>query len=447
MKNRNIFSKAISSDDMENFNAVFNDFFNEYYSAHREVKNVSYYKMRDCSGYSAILEYRNFRQYVNIYYDAYHHNTVNCCFEFESDGRKFLCHFADVLDLMDSDDISFYTYDNCLTDDKITDALNNVMSATRKYQANLNSIALSDELSQKLYIHIYEDSEGDECIVLPDDVLDMSYFAYGLSYEIDELKKYLNRRKKRNKLSDGYETRAQRVLSRTDSEQIRKVKKSKKKLYRYSTKDKIFLYAPYAVMAVIFAVLFGVLGVSIDKRVFDNCFGRSYFETALGFATVGVFLSFIFTWLIQKPLYKLILKKDYYNEFQQIIKAESSPLGIVLSVGCIDILVCFFFTVFFCFNGMAFNNNGNIVYKETAFSKQSIISFEDTEIAILKGTYSGRVHSYTEYEKTAYAFLLDGEWYEYGVPNDENAEKLILNNIEKYNKNIKIYESIEDIEQ
>ncbi len=447
MKKKKFFSKTISSEDMKNFNAVFDKYFDKYYSAHREVKNVSYYKMSDCSGYSAILEYKNFRQYVNIYYDAYNHNTVNCCFEFESDGKKFLCHFVDVLDLRDSDDISFYTYDYCLTDEQITDALNNVMSATQKYQSILNSIALSDELSQELYMHIYEDAEGDECIDLPDDVLDMSYFIYGLCYEMDELKKYLNRRKKRNKLSDGYETRAQRVLSKTDKEQIRKVKKNKKKLYGYSTKDKILLYAPYAVMAVVFAVLFGVLGVNIDKHVFDNCFGRSYFDTAVGFATVGVFLSVIFTWFIQKPLYKLILKKDYYDKFQQIIKAESSPSGVIFVVGVLIILVCFFFTMFFCFNGMAFNDDGDIVYKETAFSEQNVISFEDAEIAILQGTHSGRSHSYSEYDETAYAFQLDGEWYEYGVPNDERAEKLILNSIEKYDKNVKTYKSIEDIEQ
>lgn len=447
MKKKKFFSKTISSEDMENFNAVFDEYFNKYYSEHREVKSVSYYKMSDCSGYSAILEYKNFRQYVNIYYDAYNYNTVNCCFEFESDSKKFLCHFADVLDLMDSDDISFYTYDNCLTGDKIKAALDNVMSATRRYQSNLNSIALSDALSQELYMRIYEDAEGDECIDLPDDILDMSYYVYGLCYEMDELKKYLNRRKKRNKLSDGYETRAQRVLSKIDREQIRKVKKNKKRLSGYSTKDKILLYAPYAVMAVVFAVVFGVLGVYIDKHVFDDCFGRSYFETAAGFATVGVFLSFIFTWIIQKPFYKLILKKNYYDKFQQIMKAESSPLGIVLVVGVLIALACFFFTMFFCFNGMAFNNDENIVYKETAFSEKNVISFENTEIAMLKGTYSGRAHSYTEYDETAYAFQLDGEWYEYGIPSDERAEELILNNIKKYNKNVKTYKSIEDIEQ
>lgn len=270
----------------------------------------------------------------------------------------------------------------------------------------------------------------------------MSYFIYGLCYETDELKKYLNRRKRRNKLSDGYETRAQRVLSKTDKRQIRKVKKN---LYGYSTKDKILLYVPYVVMAIVFAVLFAVLGVAIDKRVFDNCFGRSYFDTAVGFATVGVFLSFIFSWLIQKPLYKLILKKDSYDKFQKIMKAESSPSGVVFVVGVLIVLVCFFFTMFFCFNGMAFNDDGDIVYKETAFSEQNVISFEDAEIAVLQGTHSGKSHSYTEYDESAYAFLLDGEWYEYGIPSDERAEELILNNIEKYDKNVKTYKSIEEI--
>lgn len=445
MKKKNIFLKEISEKDIEKFNFLIDDYFNKYYANNRAIKNISYYNMEAFNGHSVILEYKNFRQYVNIYYDAYDYNTVNCCFEFKYNGRRFLCHFADVLNLIDSNDISFYTYDKCFNDEKIVAALDNIMSATRKYQTNLNSIALTYDLSEKLYMDLNSDAEDDDCLSLPDLVLDMDYVIYNTVYEIDELKKYLAKREKRNKLKKGYETRACRVLCALDRKEIKKVKKNKRKEQSYSKKDKALLYTPYIIFAIVFAVAFGFIGLYIDKQIYNNCFGRMHFDTVLGFAVVGAFLSCILTWIIHKPLYKRIVKKDYYDEFQQILMAESSPPALIAALGVLIVIVCLFFTAFFCFNGMAFNSDGNIIYKDTAFSQKKIIMFADTEIAIVKGYHSKG--GYSEYLDTAYAFKIENDWYEYGVPDEEEVVEYIENSINKYNKDVKIYKSIEDIEQ
>lgn len=72
-------------------------------------------------------------------------------------------------------------------------------------------------------------------------------------------------------------------------------------------------------------------------------------------------------------------------------------------------------------------------------------SLEKTEIAIVEGDYEDG--EYSQYIDTAYAFKLGSEWYDYGVPYDIEIEQLIESNIKKYNKNVKIYKSLEDIER
>lgn len=84
----------------------FRQYFYEYYQTHSEIKNISYYTMKEDTGFSAIIEYENFRQYINFYYSNIiisENAFINSCFEFEYNNTKFLCHFDDILDSIDSD--------------------------------------------------------------------------------------------------------------------------------------------------------------------------------------------------------------------------------------------------------------------------------------------------------------------------------------------------------
>lgn len=50
---------SLIKQQINQIDALFKEYFNEYYLSHREVKNISFLAMKDSSGYSVILEYEN----------------------------------------------------------------------------------------------------------------------------------------------------------------------------------------------------------------------------------------------------------------------------------------------------------------------------------------------------------------------------------------------------
>jgi hypothetical protein len=124
--------KDIAVSDL--FQKTFNEYFDSYYNYNKSVKNVSYQNMANDLGYSVKLEYKNFNQYVNVYYNAYEPYTINCCFEFTNSKVDFLCHFVDVLNEIDSDDISFYTYAYCIDDETIKNAIEKYDKSVKTYR-------------------------------------------------------------------------------------------------------------------------------------------------------------------------------------------------------------------------------------------------------------------------------------------------------------------------
>lgn len=116
--------------EIERNEKIFREFFDEYYSKNENIKAISYRTMTDGDGFSAVIDWREFIQYVNYYCNAYDDQVINACFELESDGKRFLCHFSDILDELMSEDLSFYTYAKCLDETGVKTALNEVMKAT-----------------------------------------------------------------------------------------------------------------------------------------------------------------------------------------------------------------------------------------------------------------------------------------------------------------------------
>lgn len=446
----------IAESTIKSIDVLFRQYFDNYFSQHREVKNMSYYRMNDNSGLSVILDYDNFKQYVNYFYDYFsiENAVVNTCFEFDFNGI-FLCNFDDVLDMIDSDDLSFYTYLNCFENKAVINALDNIMQAVNKYLPYLNNIAVTPGLKKKYIDDNYD--EGEQYIDEIEEMLDGTYFSYYKAFStssesLDDfyayLKKDLQKLYRKNQLDTLFEKRAYRVLNGLSKEDIKKLDKELLKADKMSKNDKFLMYMPVIIISVIFAIGFGIAGYYIDKNIFADCLGRKHYESVIAFGFAGTWISLIVSLLLPNSIYKLYIKKDRYDSFIRMVNAQGNTesfaqkavIYIFCIVGCIA--GALFFTTIFCFNGIAFNNDA-IVYKDFAFSQTQSYSFEDTEIAIVEGEYSNG--SYGEYIDTAYAFKLDEDWYDYGVP-DEEIKELIEQNIEKYDKDVKIYKSVEDIE-
>ncbi|MCH5321399.1 MAG: YIP1 family protein [Eubacterium sp.] len=448
--------KALYEKTIQQISALFADYFNEYFANHREIKNISFYTMSDDLGYSVILEYENFTQYVNYFFDYFsaEKSVVNSCFKFNLNG-EFFCNFDDVLDMIDSDDLSFYTYSNCFDDTAVLSAISEIMSATEKYIQKLNDIAHSDLLKKK---YIKDNFDEDEPFDKIEEVIDITYVCYykiflATSESLDDyykkLKKDLAKKYRKNTLETLYEKRAYRVLNNLTKADIKKLDKELEKSDKASKKDKFLMYLPVIVIAVIFAVIFAIIGYRIDKNIYADCIGRNSYLSVFAFGFVGVWISLIVSLLLPDSIYKFIVKKDKYDSFKRMVNSES-----ILGSTIYKVLVCFlliiaclaiavFFTFIFCFNGVAFKEN-SIVYREYGFSQMETYSFENTEIAILEGSYSDS--EYREYEDTAYAFKLGDEWVNYGVPTDDETTELIESNIKNYNKQVKTVKSIEDLE-
>ena len=122
-----------NTEELKRVQGYFRKFFNEYYPAHREIKSLSYMDMEDGEGFSAVLDYGSFIQYINYYCRNYGSHTINSCFLLENNGNPFICHFDDILDELLSEDISFYTYEKCVSEERIINALNSVTEATQRY--------------------------------------------------------------------------------------------------------------------------------------------------------------------------------------------------------------------------------------------------------------------------------------------------------------------------
>lgn len=215
--------------------------------------------------------------------------------------------------------------------------------------------------------------------------------------------------------------------------------------FRYNIRYKMVLYLPYIAFMIIFAIVFGLVGLLIDNKIYSDYFGRSSLDAFIFSAMIGIFVSWIFTWFIRKPIYKFILKKNYDDRrFIKIMNEKSSPTGVLIFSCVLIVATCILIFMFGCFNGFAFDNDGNVYYKETPFSQNEVVAIDDVEIAIIKNRH-GRYNTHIEYHDTAYAFKFGDEWIAYGVPNDEKSKNLILNSIEENNKIVNTYFCIEEL--
>lgn len=451
-----LFDKKITSEERENrkkYIDSFCRFFSEYYTQNTNISNISYREMPKDEGYSAIIEYKDFKQYVNIYWDTYENCAINSCFELESRGFKFLCHFVDILNETDSDDISFYVFTHCAEQEKMRSSLNALMHTTEKYYTDICNITASKEHMDNIFKDIVLDEALDEGLnendidkedipSVPEEATDFLYTIYEMLYDRNELKKVLTKSAKKNKLDNKYEKRAYRVLSSQSKGEIKEYEKAREKSTKYPLKDRIIMYTPSIIIAVVFGIVFGFLGIQLDKYLYPDLIGKDYMGTVVSFFILGIAVSILPISLIPNRFYKLFVPKKHYDEF--LIMLESEKLTkldkIVFSViAVIGIAIIF---VLCAFTGVAFTNDGNIVSKDFIFSKAETYSLADTEIAAIDDVDGDGIFDYTE---RAYAFKIDGEWIEFGVPDDE-TKAIIESAVEKNHKQVKVYEYFDDIE-
>lgn len=454
-------SKKNNAEEFSFVQKEFQEYFNAYYGNHREVKHIDYRFMDNDLGYSAVIEYASFRQHINFFYDycSVSKAVVNSAFEFSYNNKSFVCAFDDVLDMIDSDDLWFYTYANCFDTERLNTALGKIMTATQKYFSQLNNISSNNSLKKK-YIeenYEYEDKDNEEFGNKSEFLFDITYvwnfkvlntFQDYIEDYYAWLKKDLAKKFRKNELDTMYEKRAFRVLNNLSKADMKRLDRKLKNEEKISAKNKFLIYLPFIINALVFMVVFAVVGYKINMSVFENCVGSDNLSCAFSFAFAGIWISIIVSSLLPHSVYKLVVKKENYDSFIRMVNAQdihdTTGMKVLkygfLIVSCLAIALFFIFV--FCFNGIAFSGD-KIVYKEYAFSQKEVYSFEDTDIAIVKGSRDG--NGYSEYTDTAYAFCLDGEWFEYGVPADEKSKELILYNIDKYNKDIKTYDDIVDL--
>ena len=436
-------TKEIYDKQMELVIPLFEDYFTRYYSENRKVKSYSFYTMEDMRGYSVILEYDNFRQYINYFVGkgVFGDNLVNACFELDYNGNRFLCHFSDILNVLDSEDLSFYTYENCLVKEDVEAALNGITRATEKYYDSISNIALSQNKTRKIYEAYFDDYE--DSLDKVEDTTDFDYAWYGGNTSYDELSKELSIDFKAGELEDDYAKRAYRVLNNMSRSELKKAEKKRASKSSLPLSSKIIIAAPYIVFIIIFSVAFAFLFGYIDRQIYSECVERnSYTSSLIGVFLGGVCGAIAFS-LFPPSVYKLLAKGEKYDGIEQALYAgaSNSPWGYVLVIGG-GLLICSFFICVFTFNGVGFTDN-SAIYKEYVFSQKEEYSFENMSICEIESTYNEG--SYSEYGDTAYALRFGEEWYELGVPNSDEM-KIIQDNIKKYDIKIDKAYSIDDIE-
>lgn len=419
----------------------FKRYFSEYYQLNKNVQSVSYHNIQNNKSFSAVIEYKKFTQYVNFYKSILHTNNtavINTCFEFDNFGKKAIFHFDTILDYLDSDDISFYTFPHCATNSAICSKLDIIMSATEKYYDIIVEIANNNEKLSDICNNF-------SCFNDLSYAFDYDFMTYYKQfYNINELYLMLKSKQGINGLTNPFEKRVYRVLDNMNIAQRKKLERNQKTQESYAVLDKIYMYVPQILIILLSVVGSVLLGIYLDKNVINpEWIGKEYGYTGLVFGIFGVVIGVILLLInIDKPLYKIIVPKNHYEEFMQILNVEEAPKGQIGFVCLLGIIVAVIMSINFAFTGVAVTKNYEIVKRDLCFSSVSHYPMESTEIAIIKGYYDNS--GYYEYIEPAYAFKLNDEWYDFGVANNE-AKHIIEDAIEKYNKEVNVYKSIDHI--
>lgn len=423
---------------------------NAYYAENRNVQNVSFYELKDEKskplGYTAKIEYKSFVQNINIFWGELEPFMVNTCFTFSAPECSFICHFADVLDYYDSDDLSCYTYMRCVDKQKLTDAINGVLDATKNYYGKLCEVASNQTISSSILHEKYDEDAINDAKEYPldkvEEAKDLTFFVYEYSYTTKELKRTLEHSAKKNRLDTRYEKRAYRVLSGESYAQTKSREKNRQENNSFDKKDQLVLAVIFILFAVVFGVLLGYVGYRLELNMFDGWIGKNHGDTIMGFAGVGALLGVLILCFIPVERFKPFLPAKRYENLASFDQTQNVGIfGKIFAVLGVVGLSAFLVFVF-CLSGIGFTENQELLYKKYALSQVQTYELKDVEIAIVKGYES---KGYNEYGETAYAFKLDGEWVDYGIPNDD-ANEVIQKAIKDNNKEIKTYKTIEDIE-
>ncbi|MBR1763252.1 MAG: hypothetical protein IJ731_07820 [Eubacterium sp.] len=421
--------------EIERNEKVFREFFDEYYSLNKSIKTIGYRTMEDGDGFSAVIDWGKFIQYVNYYCDAYDDQVINACFELEAEGHKFICHFDDILDELMSEDLSFYTYAKCLDETGVKTALNEVMKATENYFESICEIAVSQEKSKSVFCELFDDAQevDDEDIPrYPEEAFDFNYFLNGIVTEPHELKKELERNNRKNKLETKFEKRAYQVLSKESTRELKSEGRKRNKAREYPFKYRFLAAVPYVVFAIVLFILFYFLGYKLDELMFNNCFGRGHIEAALAFSSIGAVFGLLVGHLMRYRVSKALFKKNF-ELIETIYNAQMRGEAIIIAV-LLLIIAGLMFTA--GFGGIAFKGE-NIAIKDYGFSQLKEYSFNDVEIA--------RITGYENDINDEYAFKTDGDWQQY-IATDNSVVEFIETKIKENNKEVKEYQDFEDID-
>lgn len=427
---------------------IFEEYFNKYYADNREVEAVSFREMLDEKGkplgFTAEIQYKNFTQNVNVFWNVIAPFVINSIFTFKAKQGNFCCHFVDVLDYFDSDDISFYTYTNCVGKEKTIRALDNVMNATKKYWFELNLVSQTPDISQSICEEIYADAidDNDALFDTIEETVDMAFITYEILNKANEMKAYLKSQAKKNQLETKFEKRAYRVLNNETSYDAKEAEKQRAKFNGFDKTDKLIVGIVLGTIGAIFAVVFAVVGYKLDVMMYSDWLGRNASDTVLAFLMIGAFTGVMFGGLLPVKIYRPLVSEERFESIQAFIESEKTSSKTLITVGVLSYiaLVLIMFSLG-AFNGVGFTNNGEIKYKEFAFSQVETYQLDETEVAIVRGYQS---KGFKEYGETAYAFKLGDEWVDYGIP-DENSKPIIENRIK--GEEIKIYKTAGDINE
>ena len=436
---------------------------NKYSAKSNLIRNIDFKEGTEDGflRFTASLDYGSFEQRI-VYYPnmLFREHFIDVEFSFEKSGYTYT--FYDIFNLFDTDDFNLYFYEELLSAYDVETALDEILNATEKYYGDIERAQTDEYLPQleKNYETDMNNAYGG------DDWKDNENFSFILPFNhpfypiaensIKTLKK-LRKRNAKDKLDTIYEKRLlkhfesgkylseEKHSEKTEFEKIYKKKKRACNLLLFALTAAVVCVLCVGIHAAIYA---GVETVKTQYEIFGVLTTLPVFRIIIGF-----FAALIIDIGISVPLFgkKLLLagipekyRKKAAGKYEKDKKDFFGNEGPIMQMIGTVIIVVVAAVLLFSISaaGMGWLEDGVKFYDVSSF-KLGQISYEELEICKIQGYYTDE--EFAEYEN-AYVIFSGDKSYELGeVAPDGQTQKKLDEIAQKYNKEIKVIKSIEEL--
>lgn len=443
------------------------NYLNKYSAKSNLIRNIEYKEETndDALRFTASIDYGSFEQRI-VYYPVMMFREQFIDVEFLIGETNYVYTFYDIFNLFNISDFKLYFYDDLLSVDDVENALDEILNATEKYFADIER-AGSDTYLPQLEKNYETDMNGayggDDWKDEDDDpfgfTLPFNHPFYPIADDENSEKtlKRLRKRKAKGKLDTIYEKRLLEYLE--SGKQIREEKLAEKKEFEkiYKRKKKATNLLIFVLtMAAVFALCFGlraiiyagavtfktqweILGIPttlpVDKIIF-------IFFTAL-FISIAITVPFLGNKLLVALIPENYRKKalaKYEKDKKDFFGNEGPIARIIGLVILVPVALIMIFSI--AASGIGYYEDSVKFYNVSSF-KLCRIPYEELEICKMQGYYEN--DEFINYEN-AYVLFNGDKAYEIGeVAPDGQTQQKLEEIAEKYNKEIKEINSIEDL--